>query len=134
VSIYVDSSALLKLYLEEPDSGRAEDLLSSDSDWITARHTSVEVRRSLARALKGSDLASARRQFERDWANSAVIELTADVCETAAELAELTGARSLDALHLGAAKVVGGGALPLVTFDLRQAQAARSLGWTVLGG
>jgi hypothetical protein len=45
----------------------------------------------------------------------------------------VTGARSLDALHLGTAKVVGGGALPFVTFDLRQAQAARALGWFALG-
>ena len=81
----------------------------------------------------GSDLTAARRQFERDWANTAVVELTHEVCEAAAELAEVTGARSLDALHLGAAKVVGGGALPIVTFDLRQAQAARALGWVVLG-
>jgi predicted nucleic acid-binding protein len=133
VSLYVDSSALLKLYFEEPDSGRAEAILGSDLDWISGRLTSVEVRRNLARELAGPDLAAARRQFERDWANTAVVELTAEVCEAAAELAEVTGARSLDALHLGSAKVVGGGALPIVTFDLRQAQAARSLGWVVLG-
>jgi predicted nucleic acid-binding protein len=133
VSLYVDSSALLKLYFEEPDSSRAEDILASDLDWISGRLTSVEVRRNLARELDGSDLAAARRQFERDWANTAVVELTPEVCDAAAELAEVTGARSLDALHLGAAKVVGGGALPIVTFDLRQAQAARSLGWVVLG-
>lgn len=133
MSLYVDSSALLKLYFDEPDSGRAEEILASDLDWITGRLTSVEVRRNLARELVGSDLAAARRQFERDWANTAVVELTLEVCEAAAELAEVTGARSLDAFHLGAAKVVGGGALPIVTFDLRQAQAARSLGWVVLG-
>lgn len=133
MSLYVDSSALLKLYFEEPDSSRAEDILASDLDWITGRLTSVEVRRNLARELVGSDLAAARHQFERDWANTAVVELTFDVCEAAAELAEVTGARSLDALHLGVAKVVGGGTLPIVTFDLRQAQAARSLGWVVLG-
>ena len=51
----------------------------------------------------------------------------------AGDVVEITGARTLDALHLGAARVVGGGALPIVTFDLRQAQAARSLGWVVLG-
>ena len=133
MSLYVDSSALLKLYFDEPDSGRAEDILASDADWITGRVTAVEVRRNLARALASPDLMAARRQFERDWANTAVVELTREVCEAAAELAEVTGARSLDALHLGAAKVVGGGALPIVTFDLRQAQAARSLGWVVLG-
>ena len=85
--------------VEEPDSGRAEELLRSDPLWVTARHTAVEVRRNLARLL----------------------------------LAEMTGSRTLDALHLGALKVVGGGTLPLVTFDLRQGQVARSLAWTVLG-
>lgn len=133
MSLYVDTSALLKLYFQEPDSDRAEEILGSDPEWVTGRITAVEVRRGLARALVGPDLAAARRQFERDWANTAVVELTAEVCEAAAEVAEVTGARSLDALHLGAARVVGGGALPVVTFDLRQAQAARSLGWVVLG-
>lgn len=133
MSIYVDSSALLRLYFDEADSARAEELLSADGTWVSARHTAVEVRRNLARELQGADLAAARRQFGRDWQNTAVVELTEEVCEAAAELAELTGARTLDALHLGAAKVVGGGALPLVTFDVRQAQAARSLGWVVLG-
>lgn len=133
MTLYVDASALLKLYFEEPDSDHAEELLSSDPEWVTARHTAVEVRRNLARELGGSELAAARRQFERDWRAMAVVELTAEVCEAAAQIAELTGARTLDALHLGAAKVVGGGALPVITFDLRQAQAARALGWTVLG-
>ena len=55
------------------------------------------------------------------------------VCELAVELAEMTGFQTVDALHLGAARAVGGGALPLVTFDLRQAQAARKLDWIVLG-
>jgi predicted nucleic acid-binding protein len=100
VSLHIDSSALLKPYFEEPDSRRAEDLLASDPDWITGRHTSVELRRNLARELEGSDLAAARRQFERDWANTAVVELTREVCEAAAELSEATGAPSLDALHL----------------------------------
>jgi len=133
VSVYVDSSAFLKVYFEEPDSDRAEELLLSDPEWVTGRHTAVEVRRNLARALGGATLAAARRQFQRDWDAAAVVELTEQVCDAAADLAELTGARSLDALHLGAAKIVGGGALPLITFDVRQAQAARALGWVVLG-
>lgn len=133
MTIYVDSSAFLKLYFDEPDSERAEAILSADPAWVTARHTWVEVRRNLARELKGSNLDSARKQFRRDWEHTTVIELTANVCNAAADLAELTGARSLDALHLGAIQIVGGGALPLVTFDLRQAQATRDLGWPVLG-
>lgn len=133
MSLYLDASALLKLYFEEPDSPLAEEILSSDREWITARHTQVEIRRNLARQLTGEELRAARAQFDRDLRATFLVELTAEACEAAAETAELAGARTLDALHLGAAKVVGGGTLPFVTFDLRQAQVARSLGWTVLG-
>lgn len=40
--------------------------------------------------------------------------------------------RTLDALHLGAALRLGT-AVTFLTFDVRQAQAARSLGFTVAG-
>jgi predicted nucleic acid-binding protein len=53
--------------------------------------------------------------------------------EGAAGIAEATGARSLDALHLSAARRVGAPAVAFLTFDRRQAHAARQLGFTVLG-
>jgi predicted nucleic acid-binding protein len=62
-----------------------------------------------------------------------VVELDETTCEIAADLAELTGARTLDALHLAAANRAGKGALTLLTFDIRQAQAARAVGLTVVG-
>lgn len=133
MTFYVDASALLKRYLSEPDSDAAERILLSDPEWVSARHTSIEVRRNLARRLRGRPLADAGVRFQADWEALAVVELTAAVCERAARLAEKSGARTLDALHLGAAQEVGSGALPFVTYDRRQAQAARSLGWTVLG-
>lgn len=133
MTLYVDSSALLKRYLPEPDSNAAVTLLLSEPRLTTARHTSVEVRRSLFKGLRGDELTAARDAFEEDWRLMAVIELSAPVCEKAAEIAESTGVRTLDALHLGAAFEVGAGQLPLLTYDARQARAARSLGWTVLG-
>ncbi len=45
----------------------------------------------------------------------------------------MTGARTLDALHLAAARRVGGTQLAFVTFDIRQAQTARALGFAVVG-
>jgi hypothetical protein len=42
--------------------------------------------------------------------------------------------RTLDALHLAAAQRVSTPGLGFRTFDLRQAQAARTLGLTVLTG
>jgi predicted nucleic acid-binding protein len=41
--------------------------------------------------------------------------------------------RSLDAIHLASAQQLQIPGLPFLTFDLRQAQAARSLGMVVLG-
>ena len=133
MSLYVDSSALLKRYVDEPDSGTAESLLRSDPSLVTARHTIVEVRRNLARLLEERDAAAARSAFLEDRDALSIVELDEVTCEMAAVIAELTGVRTLDALHLAAVQRVGGAAVPLLTFDMRQAQAARSLGLTVVG-
>ena len=133
MTAYVDSSALLKRYVDEPDSERADALLAADPDLATGRHTLVEVRRNLARLLAGQPLADARRAFAADVASLALVELDAGTCELAATIAEQINVRTLDALHLAAAQRVGGAAVAFVTFDLRQAQAARSIGFPVLG-
>lgn len=133
MSLYVDSSALLKRYVDEPDSEQVESLLQSDPTLLTGRHTVVEVRRNLTRLLDERDAAEARAAFSRDVDALSVIELDTTTCELAAAIAEVTGVRTLDALHLGAAQRAGGPAVPFLTFDLRQAQAARSLGFTVVG-
>ena len=129
----MDSSALLKRYIDEPDSEAAEALLRSDPSLLTARHTIVEVRRNLARLLDETDAAAARSAFTQDLRVFSIVELDEVTCETAAAIAEMTGVRTLDALHLAAAQRVGGSAVPFLTFDLRQAQAARTLGLIVLG-
>ncbi len=133
MSLYVDSSALLKRYVDEPDSELADAYLRGDDSLLTARHTIVEVRRNLVRLLEGRGLADARKAFSRDMELMSVIELDATTCEGAASIAEVTGVRTLDALHLSAAQRVGGPAVPFLTFDIRQAQAARGLGLTVVG-
>lgn len=133
MTVYVDSSALLKLYVEERSSEKAREILLVGGRWVTAMHTLVEVRRALARLLDGDPLSEARKLFGEHWERTAIVELDEATCGRAAELAEQTGARTLDALHLAAADRFGAGALSFATFDVRQAKAARSLGWTVLG-
>lgn len=134
MSLYVDSSALLKRYIDEPDSDAAEALLASDPSLLTARHTIVEVRRNLARTLDERDAGAARVAFAEDVRAFSIVELDEITCEAAASIAEVTGVRTLDALHLAAARRVGGGtAVSFLTFDVRQAQAARSLGLSVVG-
>ena len=83
--------------------------------------------------LADRDASAARVAFMRDLDAVSLIELDAATCEAAATIAELTGVRTLDALHLAAARRAGGAAVPFLTFDVRQAQAARALGFTVIG-
>jgi uncharacterized protein len=132
VSTYVDSSALLKRYVEEADSATADALLRADSALLTARHTIVEVRRNLARLLSGRELVAARAAFSDDLLSISIIELDEATCELAATIAETTGVRTLDAVHLAAAQRVSAPGMGFLTFDLRQAQAARALGLTVV--
>jgi uncharacterized protein len=132
MTTYVDTSALLKRYVDEADSDRAVDLLVSDPALVTARHTVVEVRRNLARLLRATDAAAARAAFADDLQALSIIELDAATCELAATIAEQTGVRTLDAMHLGAATRLGT-ALTFLTFDVRQAVAARALGFSVVG-
>lgn len=130
MTVYVDASAVLKIYLDEPETPVAQQILIGQR-WATGRHTYVEVRRNLARVLDGAPLEESRRRFASDWEHVDVIDVGAHVGEVAAALAERTGLRTLDALHLGAAESVGRSDA-FVTFDRRLAAAARSLGWTVL--
>lgn len=126
MSLYVDTSALLKLYVEEAESDACEAFLAQDDDWVTAAHTLVEVRRNLSRLLNAEALADALLQFTEDWDGIRVIELDLRLCEAAALIAERTGARSLDALHLAAA--VQAGQPALVTYDAKLAAAAEEIG------
>lgn len=132
MTTYIDTSALLKRYVDEPDSDRATELIASDPQRVTGRHTIVEMRRNLARLLAPVDATAARAAFAEDLTAISVVELDAATCELSATIAEQTGVRTLDALHLGAASRLGT-ALTFVTFDIRQAQAARALGFTTVG-
>jgi predicted nucleic acid-binding protein len=130
---YVDSSALVKRYVEEPDSSQSNRLLDADQDWLTAAIAEVEVRRVLAMRLEGAALVDARADFLRDWERTAVVALDATTLGQAAALAEATRIRSLDAIHLAALTRAGSRSTRMVTFDIRLAAAARSLGWPVVG-
>lgn len=132
MTLYVDSSALLKRYVDEHDSDAAVQLMATDPVLATCRITEVEVRRNLARLVDGPSSNVVRRQFAVDLDAFALVAIDAATCNDAARIAEETGCRSLDALHLAAARRVGA-STSLLTFDVRQAQAARTLGLAVLG-
>lgn len=133
MTTYVDASALMKRYVDEPDSVVAERWLDADAVLVTSWVTLVEVRRNLARLLQGAALASARAQLDRDLDAFALVAVDEVVCRSAADIGEVLSVRSLDAVHLASAQRLQVAGLVFLTFDLRQAQAARSLGFAVAG-
>lgn len=132
MTLYVDSSALLKRYVDERDSEVAVELMATDPVLATARLTEVEVRRNIARLLNGDDALTAKQRFADDLDAFALIALDATTCNEAARIAEQTMCRSLDSLHIAAA-LRAGTTTTFLTFDLRQAQAARTVGLNVVG-
>lgn len=133
MTTYVDSSALLKLYVDEADSADAVRILQSDPVLVTSWLTLVEVRRNLARLLHGRTLAAAREQCEHDLDTMALVAADERVWRRAADIAETIGVRSLDAIHLATAQILRIPDLSFGTFDVRQAHAARQLGLRVVG-
>ena len=132
MTLYVDSSALLKRYIDEPDSATAVELMAADPVLVTSRLTEVEVRRNLTRLLAGDYLNGARHALANDLDAFALVALDAPTMNQAARVAEATLCRSLDSIHIGAA-LRAGPSTTLLTFDVRQASAARDVGLQVVG-
>ena len=132
MTLYVDSSAFLKRYVDEHDSDVADELMRTDPVLVTSRLTEVEVRRNLTRLLTGDELNRQRRALSADLDAFALVSLDATTMNTAARIAEQTLCRSLDSIHLGAAQRAGL-ATTVLTFDVRQASAARQVGLSVIG-
>jgi len=131
LSVYVDSSALLKRYIAEPDSEFGQRLIAEAGSVVTARVTVVEVRRALSTVASAAERAMARENFSSDIAAIALIEVDRQLCESAAVIAETTGVRSLDAIHLAAARRAG--CATFITFDVRQGRVAEQMGLHLLG-
>lgn len=131
MSTYVDSSVLLSYYLAEPASSRARVLIEDSRGRTAARITEIEVRRGIAKIVSAVERVTSRALFELDWQSTDVVELTAEASGLAATVAEETGLRTLDAIHVAAAMTAG--CARFITFDVRQADAARAFGMEVVG-
>ena len=124
---YLDSSALVKLVVREPESAALRGYLRRGRRTLVSSSLArVEVRRALAplgvhAVTRGTEVL----------ARVNLIRVSDRVLDVAAMLppAEL---RSLDAIHLATASQLGASLARVVTYDERMAGAARALGWTVV--
>lgn len=122
---YVDSSAIVKLAIEEPESKALRRHLSRRKRLVSSALARAEVARALlplgSEAVLRGDEVLRRMQLLR--VNDRVL-----IDAGRMQPAEL---RSLDAIHLATAGQFGATLKRVVTYDARMADAARALGWSV---
>ena len=93
MTTFLDSSALVKRYVNEPDSDYAAALIDADDVLVSSWLTVVEVRRTVARMLSGSDLSRAKDLITEDLDKIALVSPDASTWQTAADIAESLGVR-----------------------------------------
>ncbi len=126
--IYLDSSALLKLLHEEPESAALADWLTGQtgSPLLSSELANVEVIRA-CRRINPEALPEARALL----AGLDLIPLAGTVIAKAADVGETT-LRSLDAIHLASALSVRDDLATFVAYDHRLGEAASAAGLHLL--
>jgi uncharacterized protein len=123
--LYADSSALVKLVIEEPESAALERHLAGGPVLATSRIALVEVPRATALA---NPAVAARRETERLLGSCMLIDVTDTLLRAASRLTS-RAVRTLDAIHLASALRVQ--ADEVVAYDGRLIVAAGECGFTV---
>ncbi len=138
--LYLDTSALVKLYVREVGSIEVHRWVASADATATSVVAYAEARAAFGRALRlgaTSDPQHRRRvtQFNHDWADMLRVELQAAVARNAGELAEIHSLRGFDAIHLASALWLRDKAeqdFTFAAFDQRLCEAASRAGLDVL--
>jgi hypothetical protein len=123
--VYLDSSALVKLVIGEPESAALRRYLRGEPERASCALARVEVLRAV-RGQGAAALTRARRLLQRLH----LVHIDEELLEAAAAL-DPRVLRSLDAVHLAAAQLFGDELTAVVTYDHRMASAAGLIDMTV---
>lgn len=134
--VYFDSSALVKLVLDEAGSDLVAMLWNGCDAALTSRLAYPEVCAAIAAAGRNHDLtepetAAAIEDWRRFWASIRPVELTPAVDQHAGVLARDHGLRGTDAVHLASALALGVADLTMAVWDRRLHAGAIAVGFAV---
>jgi len=138
--LYLDTSALIKAYIEEKYS---EDVLQAITKTkIVASNviSYVELHAALARLqreqkLTENEINKFKKLFKQDWEDYLQVEVTEALLNTAAEFTEVFALRAYDSMQLASAHFLlkhTTQSLVFACFDNKLNQAARVLGLELL--
>jgi len=138
VIVYLDTSSLVKLYVEEDGSDSVRRLVAGASRIAVSIVAYPEARSAFARRRREGGLTpaghrSARTAFERDWSRTVRLAVSEDVYRAAASLAERHALKALDSIHLASflllrRRLPRGGA-EFSSFDHRLNRASKKARW-----
>jgi predicted nucleic acid-binding protein len=140
VNLYLDTSALVKLYVDEEGSPAVHGALQQATVAATSTLAYVEARSALARRRREGGLAAteyrrAVRSLDADWVHYQRVRVTDQLIHKAAETAESFQLRAYDAVHLASALTIAARLETLVVFvcwDAGLEEAARRAGLQLL--
>lgn len=103
--LYLDTSSLVKLYVQEPGTQQVEGLVERAELVATSVVAYAEARAALARRRRESGLTPAeyrrsRTALDADWPRLLTLEVSEPLARLAGDLAEREKLRGFDALHL----------------------------------
>jgi len=138
VILYLDTSGLVKLFIEEEGSDRVEAFAAEAADVVTSVIAYPEMLSALGRRRRDGSLSSGDFQtgldaFKGKWKRLTRILVGEKICEDAGKLVVRHGLRGMDGIHLAAAMSIrrahSGNAVHFLSFDRRLNAAAEKEGF-----
>jgi hypothetical protein len=138
--LFCDTSALIKLLIDEPESDQMQQA-SSDAEAIAVcRITWAEAMAAMARRqredpMSEDDIDQARGRLIQNWNDMTIVEVSQNLVETAGRFADGFALRGYDSVQLAAAHELRKSteqSLTFASYDRRLRQAAQLLQLEVL--
>jgi predicted nucleic acid-binding protein len=131
--VYLDTSALVPLVIDEPSSEACRRLWDDADDVVSSRLGYVEAAAALAQARRLDRLTPrqhgfALRAVDDLWSQIQIAEVDQTVVKRAAELAQRFALRGYDAMHAASAETVNGETLVAGAGDRQLLEAWQGLG------
>ena len=106
--VYLDTSSLVKLYVEESESSKVDDLVKSSEVTATSLVAYAEARAAFARryrekAFSSDEYNRMKEVFNKDWSRYLILSVTEDMIRLAGDLTEKHALRGFDSIHLASA-------------------------------
>ena len=125
-TVYLDSSALVKLVVPEPETTALRAELETWDRHVSSALVLTEVVRACARVS-----SAARRVAERVVASLDLIVIDDEILNAAARLKPLE-LRTFDAIHVASAQMLGSALDAVIAYDTRLVQGAKAAKLTTI--